>query len=737
MNTEAKKRLKIGFSVLLAMILTLSMIFQMMLHISGNERYFSGEVNTYYQSLISAGFPADYASALTELHLLHPSWSFEPLLITDQNANFTWDYVINKETEKPDLNLISSDADYEPYWHETNRTPFDSGLYQPSRAAVEYFMDPRNFLNEADIFQFFDQSAQLDPDIVTEAVEAVLKGTFMESETLENELTYAENFCKIGKELNVNPVFLAVKVRQEQGVGGTSDLISGQCGTKLNEYYTNQTQATPAGRPIMPPAEGTRSSEELLALNGFYNYFNIAASGDGIFQIYENAMKRAKNVGTAEMASVWDGSPAWNTRWKSLYGGGYFLKKNYIGRHQETSYLQKFNVDPRATDLFTHQYMQSITGGLSEGRILFQSFASIDILDQSHTFVIPVYQGMPASPCPDPANGSVTATKPSVDRYSVSNKMSEPISQSDINATIYAGINVQRYESLKLDGKFTHSYGVERLEYAWDTGAWSLLSNDTTVSTSIPIAFAENTTHILKVRAKANYGGGNNKHSAYVLCAVLYVGVSTPATATLTFEAAGVTNQKEIVIGRSYHLPKSDAPDFAGWLGSDGTFLPSGADITVWEDVTYRAVFLDFASLKGASLSLTQDEPYLRFSAVLRNQAYQELITHDPAAIVLSAEISADGELLSTKTPSVKSAVLDNKLCFYVDTDPIAKSDYETDYSVVFSAFLTYTDGTTKALSPAGDRFARSVTDVAKAALNDNKTTYSPNEIAFLNSLIE
>ena len=55
------------------------------------------------------------------------------------------------------------------------------------QAAVEYFMDPRNFLNETDIFQFYNLSAVHNVGI--EEVEAVLTNTFMENASLENGKT--------------------------------------------------------------------------------------------------------------------------------------------------------------------------------------------------------------------------------------------------------------------------------------------------------------------------------------------------------------------------------------------------------------------------------------------------------------------------------------------------------------------------------------------------------------------
>lgn len=168
------------------------------------EPYFEGEAHLFYFSLLEKGFPHDYAKDLTELHLLHPNWSFEPLMVTQTNASYTWDYVIEQETKNAETNLIGAGSTYEAYHHKQNTTLYDAGYYQASVDAVKYFMDPRNFLNETDIFQFYDLSNHTESSI--NEVNAVLAGTFMEAERLENGLSYAEYFMQIGSSLGINPV---------------------------------------------------------------------------------------------------------------------------------------------------------------------------------------------------------------------------------------------------------------------------------------------------------------------------------------------------------------------------------------------------------------------------------------------------------------------------------------------------------------------------------------------------
>ena len=154
-----KRKSKKLVLALVCTLLAVCLVGGVILVVSGNTRYFEGEAEEYYQSLLSQGFPEEYARPLTELHLLHPEWSFTPLLITEGNSLYRWDYVIDQETKDAETNLISGNDDYRAYRHATNKETYDSGYYQASVAAVKYFMDPRNFLNETDIFQFYDLSA--------------------------------------------------------------------------------------------------------------------------------------------------------------------------------------------------------------------------------------------------------------------------------------------------------------------------------------------------------------------------------------------------------------------------------------------------------------------------------------------------------------------------------------------------------------------------------------------------
>lgn len=430
----------------------------------------STEMDQQIQSYIDTGFPAEYAKKLATLHFLHPNWTFTPLRITDLRETYTWDYVQKMETQNPKTNLVSAGDAYTAYRHETNTERYDSGWYQASAATVAYFMDPRNFLNEKDIFQF--QNLQYSGNTVTpDMIETALSGTFMADTKLENGMTYAEYFVSLGEELGVDPIHLAARVRQEQGVKA-GVLVSGACGDRLAYYYENNIQEE-NGKLIKAPSSGY-TKDDLLAYNGYYNYFNIGAAGTGYFQIYLGAMKEAQK-GTAAMKETWGGSASWDTRWKALYGGAFRIREKYIDDYQNTLYLQKFNVDPRSKRNFWGQYMQNISGAFSEARTFYTSLVSSDCLDLPFNFLIPVYDDMPQTACADPAGGTCATFAAADSGFSTLSGLRSPQRTEGSPDTPYCATltdPVTAGEALTIEGFSVSTSALGDFAYAVDGGAW-------------------------------------------------------------------------------------------------------------------------------------------------------------------------------------------------------------------------------------------------------------------------
>ena len=722
---DSKKRnriIRISCVVLALVILT-----GVLVHVSGSTRYFSGEAEVYYQSLLEKGFPEDYAVSLTELHLLHPNWSFTPLLITEGKSSYTWDYVIKREMEESDdNNLISANDSYKAYRHPTNTTLYDASSYQASKNALEYFMDPRNFLNETDIFQFYDLASS--GEVAISAIEAVLVSTFMEDELLENGLTYAEYFLQVGAELNVDPIYLAVKARQEQGTGGTSPVISGTCGALLNRYYQNNTQYSEAGNAILTPSEG-HTSEELLALDGLYNIYNNNAYGNGLFTIYYRAMKRAEK-GTADMMEAW-GSPAWNTIWKSIYGGAYSIKTSYIDRYQNTIYLQKFNVDSRSDRNFWGQYMQNVGGALTEARRLYTSFASNGALDSKCSFQIPVFEGMPHDACPDPANGTCSYLATADRKYDYSFSLDEPFLRTEANRSIYLSHELYTGSTLNLRGSVTHSYGVKGLEYRWDDEEWIPLSDSDSFEISLPNHFSEGSSHILVIRGIAAYDHSvSAKKSNYnFLCAVIYVDVVPPPSANLRLQTQNGVTETTYPIGSEITLPDCEENGFVAWYGSDATLLPPQSSFTLEEDCLYQAFYLNIQQPDGAALIFSDGAVQLRFYAAIEKQSL-EILNSAQASVRFTATLSnEEGDItIPVLMGNTVDAHGSSWQMLYANTPHLTERDWDVWQSVSFTVTLTYSDGSEQTLLLTPTPVSRSAREVAERALADSSTVY-PMEI--------
>jgi len=345
--------------------------------------------------------------------------------------------------------------------------------------------------------------------------------------------------------------------------------------------------------------------------------------------------------------------------------------------------------------------------------------------------LIPVYRNMPKAPAPDPADGSCTATAIATERFTYSGELVAPDRKSASDSAIYLTYETYPTASISLEGVFTHSYGIGALEYRWDDGSWKTLSDGKMLDATVPANFEENSTHILVIRAKALYGSSSTKqHSAYVLGAVIYVRITPPPSVTVTYEVANTTTRETYFAGNRLTLPRSESEDFAGWLGSDGSFLPMGASLTLCSDLTLRAVFLDWAQIDGAALAISADMPRLRFSALMRGASYELL--SEQARIQIAARWCTESENGEPIPLTASKTRADGSVRFDLDTPTIPNTQIDTPYWAEFTLLLSYTDGTTDTRSLTGKSVVRTAREVAIAALSDPNGCYTPDERTIL-----
>lgn len=85
----------------------------------------------------------------------------------------------------------------------------------------------------------------------------------------------------------------------------------------------------------------------------------------------------------------------WNSPKKAIMGGAKWIGSGYISRGQFTSYLKKFNVNPKAESaLYNHQYQTNIAAPSSESVTTYNAYKKNNFLELQFTFNIPVFNNM-------------------------------------------------------------------------------------------------------------------------------------------------------------------------------------------------------------------------------------------------------------------------------------------------------------------------------------------------------
>ncbi|HHT97337.1 MAG TPA: SH3 domain-containing protein [Clostridiales bacterium] len=330
----------------------------------------------FEKKLIQEGFPDDYIKPLMELHRLKPLWDFKAY-----HTNLDWKTVI-KDQGVPGKNTIPNNKSVEwksldpkAYnWKSDVFIPFDGSTWvTASTKAIEYYMDPRNFLEADTVFQF--ELLRYHCDYQTaQGVENVLKGTalYNSNYTFTNDFlkdekyTYGETFIKAAEYSGVSPYHLASRVKQE--------IVTG------------------------PSTLSNSVSGKVAGFEGLFNFFNIGANdstkpGENI----ANGLRYARNGTTNPITNALYMIP-WTNPYKSIVGGSYMIGNNYINRGQDTVYLQKFNVTPKSTHF--HQYMTNVEAPWAEGRKIAMAYNTME--DIPIVFSIPVYTNMPKKVSPRP-----------------------------------------------------------------------------------------------------------------------------------------------------------------------------------------------------------------------------------------------------------------------------------------------------------------------------------------------
>lgn len=331
-----------------------------------------GDDRAYRKYLDEQGFPKSYQPYLRALYAASGGkWTF-----VAYKTGLDWKKALEMEST---LGVSLIHRNYDPAQRSTapgaydsstgEWRQFESGWYAASRETVAYYMDPRSYLTDGTCIAFEKLSGG--EGVTHEQIKKVLADCVWATDEIIDEFIKAGSKEELEKQkqadiqrlrsegktdaanslekvtvTGVSPIFLAVKARGEIGTGATQNAT---------------------GYPL---SDGKK----------YYNFFNVGAYG-GSDPNY-NGILYAQSKG-------------WDTTYKALLGGSWFIFRNYIEDGKDTTFLQRFNFTPLYT--YSYQYATDITYAyLSGGWNIYQAYVKNGLADSELTFSVPVLENMPS-----------------------------------------------------------------------------------------------------------------------------------------------------------------------------------------------------------------------------------------------------------------------------------------------------------------------------------------------------
>ncbi len=346
---KATKDLIKKISIILILVIITSIL--------STNMYSIAAPTTYTQNIKSGieNFPAEYQESLNALKKLHPNWKFDAYY-----TGIPWNTLVDNETVHKRNRIIKS---AESSW-KCSCGNVASGYACASETIIKYYLDPRNFLNEVNIFQFLEISYNSKVHNL-DGIKSIVKGTFLDKtikvkkNDKEEDMSYSQIILEAAEKTKMSPYSIAIKIIQEVGSKG-SDSVSGN--------YTGY--------------------------KGYYNFFNLGAYDTG--NAIVNALLYAKDKG-------------WDNQYDAIIEGTQEIANSYTNAGQNTAYFYKWDVvgtsilqsgksqSVSSSDMFWHQYMTNIQDPTSQSISLYNTYAENNILDKELNFIIPIYNNMPAS----------------------------------------------------------------------------------------------------------------------------------------------------------------------------------------------------------------------------------------------------------------------------------------------------------------------------------------------------
>lgn len=468
----------------------------------------------YATTLRNQGFPETYIAPLVELHNKYPNWIFKPF-----KTGLEWNTAVNGERSRHSKQLIEKYSGNSNAMYCNCSSCYKNGKYvvqeasnwvSASQQAVEYYMDPRNFLNEKGIFQF--ESTAYDGTQSQAGVESILDGTWMhdatiaykntagKSTTLASKISYSDAIMKAANASGMSAYYLASKIRQENGgTSASATAVKGDVSPFQGIYNYYNIGAYTGAMDGLEWAAGYLRTNKITTMYSTYKDEKVsgtktnlqanqymtwrANAGDYYYvRLYDvNTLNEGASgyVAKSDIRTTYTGgsaSPGWGRPWYtpylSIYYGANYISQNF--KDQFTGYLQKFNVNMNSSEPYGHEYMANVAAAAAESATTYQAYKNANILGVTKTFSIPVFNKMPNDSVDVDKVQNLTST--GADSASVTLKWNE------------------------VDGAQAYQVQVYR------AGGWSTFG--TTTETSLRVnTLSELCIYHFRVRAYRNYGG--------------------------------------------------------------------------------------------------------------------------------------------------------------------------------------------------------------------------------------
>ena len=384
---------------------------------------------TYTQTLKSGieNFPEEYKSVLEQIKALHPNWTFEAYY-----TGLSWDNLILNETATHGRNRVIKSADAS--WR-CSCGNVASGYACASKGIVKYYLDPRNFLNEVNIFQFLEISYNEKIHTI-DGIKSAVKGTFLDNTvtytviekkevpveepdvpTVEENTTTEETATteNVANENIVNNTLTTEEIKNETVNEVTNETETQdkqeEVKTEIKEVEVEYTKhyaeiiLEAAKQSNMSPYSivtkiiqevGTKGSSSVSGnyegYKGYYNFYNLGAYDTG--NAIVNGLRYARDKG-------------WNNQYVAIIEGAKEIGNSYTNAGQNTAYFYKWYVvgtkilgsgetqKVSSSNMFWHQYMTNVQDPTSQSKSLYNTYAKNNVLDESLNFIIPIYESMP------------------------------------------------------------------------------------------------------------------------------------------------------------------------------------------------------------------------------------------------------------------------------------------------------------------------------------------------------